>query len=480
MSLNFRIFSAYFVVLALAIYLLFNAFMSEIKPGYRQSTEEALVDMANLVAELITEDFIGNNQHSISPNIQDSIRRLGQRAYQADIFNTQKSYSKLRIYITDKQGIVRYDSSGKDIGADYSQWNDVYLTLRGQYGARSTKADPNDDLSSVMHVAAPIYHQQQIIGVVTVAKPNIAVQPFIDKVRAKLKNQGIWLIVISFVLALALAYGLTHSIRKLVNYANNVAQGKRLSPPKLAEKELSKLADAMENMRQQLEGKEYVEQYIHTLTHELKSPISAIKGASEIISADMQSADLTRFIQNIQSETNRINHLVNKLLELASLEKQQSLTQLSKINLNQLLDKVVESKQYALESKSISIQTTYSQPTEIQADKLLISQAVDNLLQNAIDFSPEQSRIKLRLSHINDKQISIQVEDQGSGIPHYALDKIFNRFYSLPRPATGQKSSGLGLCFVQQIAELHQGKFVINNTQNQGVSAKLILPTQQN
>ncbi|KMT66732.1 two-component system sensor histidine kinase CreC [Catenovulum maritimum] len=480
MSLNFRIFFAYFVVLALAIYLLFNAFMSEIKPGYRQSTEDALIDMANLVAELITDDFVANNKLRISPSIQASIARLENRAYQANIFNTQKTYSKLRIYVTDNQGIVRYDSTGVDLGADYSKWNDVYLTLLGRYGARSTKADPSDDLSSIMHVAAPIIIKDEIIGVVTVAKPNISVQPFIDKVRKKLKNQGIWLILSSFVITLALAYGLTHSIRKLAKYANEVAQGKRSSPPQLAEKELSRLAKAMENMRKQLAGKEYVENYVHTLTHELKSPISAIKGASELISADMSKEDLNHFVQNIQTETNRINNLVNKLLELAALEKQHKLTELTQIDLNQVVDQVVKSKIFILNTKSIELSVEYSPQPNMQADALLIAQAIDNLLQNAIDFSPEHSSIKIQLCSLSDSQIVVKVEDQGAGIPDYALDKVLSRFYSLPRPATGKKSSGLGLCFVEQIAELHKGSFVIKNKAPNGVCAQLTLARKLN
>lgn len=101
--------------------------------------------------------------------------------------NLKRAFGKLakkainhRIYITDKQGIVIADSWQQDVGKDYSQWNDVYLTLRGQYGARSTIEDPKDPLSTVMHVAAPIYHKGEIIGSVTVAKSNRSVQPFID------------------------------------------------------------------------------------------------------------------------------------------------------------------------------------------------------------------------------------------------------------------------------------------------------------
>ncbi len=74
--------------------------------------------------------------------------------------------------MTDARGIVVFDSDGRDVGKDYSRWNDVYLTLRGRYGARSTPSDPNDDTSSVMYVAAPMHDAQgRIIGVLTWPRP---------------------------------------------------------------------------------------------------------------------------------------------------------------------------------------------------------------------------------------------------------------------------------------------------------------------
>ena len=89
--------------------------------------------------------------------------------------------------MTDAKGIVLLDSSGVAVGQDYSRWNDVYLTLRGEYGARSTRSDPDDASSSVMYVAAPIRDNGKIIGVVTVAKPNSSLQPYVDRTERRLR-----------------------------------------------------------------------------------------------------------------------------------------------------------------------------------------------------------------------------------------------------------------------------------------------------
>src|SRR5690606_23422027 len=127
----------------------------------------------------------------------------------------------------------------------YSQWRDVYLTLRGEYGARSTMADPDDTLSTVMHVAAPIRDGGRIVGVLTVAKPNISVQPFIEISREKMTRISLLLVAASLLVGLFFAYWFTGSIRKLASYAQKVSRGERASLPKITESELAELGGAV-------------------------------------------------------------------------------------------------------------------------------------------------------------------------------------------------------------------------------------------
>lgn len=479
MSLNLRIFLANFSILGVATYLLLNVFISELRPGMRQTTEDTLVDTANLLAEVVSEEFQQGAFHQQSP-LQDhsfarSIDRFLARSYRAKIFSVDKESSQLRIYITDDQGRVIYDSTGKDLGADYSQWNDVYLTLRGQYGARSTKLDPTNEMSTVMHVAAPILKDGQIIGSLTVAKPNQTVQPFIDLAQLKIKTTSFWLIVISIVIGAVFSFGLTRSIRKLVDYADSIANGRKVPVPKVGEVELTKLADAIENMREQLEGKAYVENYVHALTHELKSPVSAIKGAAELLSPTMKDSDFERFQSNILDETDRIDVLINRLLALASLEKRGTLENTEPVFLPSLVEAVVESKRVALESKDVTVDFTVDAARDdagvVEGDEFLLSQVIDNLLQNALEFSPHQSVINIRIAILSDGSCRLQIIDQGPGIPDYALPRIFERFYSLNRPDTHKKSTGLGLCFVKEIVELHHGHVVLENGSGSGLGS---------
>ena len=482
MSLNLRIFFAYFLIVGVASYLLLNVFMSELRPGVRQSTEDTLVDMSNVLAELVADELISNQVGQ--QNFAASMDRFLSRSYRAKIFSVDKPTSAIRVYITDAQGIVRYDSDQKAVGQDYSQWNDVYLTLRGEYGARSTKLDPTDELSTVMHVAAPIRNGDEIVGVLTVAKPNHSVQPFIDLARDKMEQRGLWLIVLSLVMGSALSFWLTRSIRTLARYADKAATGERVTVPNVRESELAKLASSIDNMRRQLEGKEYVEKYVHALTHELKSPVSAIRGAAEIVQPNMPAEDLIRFMSNIENEAERIDELINRLLDLASVEKRESLDSVQSLDLISIVQSLVESKSILLKEKALSFELDLPSTALVQGDQFLLIQALDNLLQNAMDFSPQGGGIFVGIKRHeggvhgspNTDVFNVIIQDQGEGIPEYALDKIFDRFYSLARPFTQKKSSGLGLCFVKQIAELHHGQVTLKNQEEGGVKAILVLP----
>ncbi|MGR9072322.1 MAG: two-component system sensor histidine kinase CreC, partial [Gammaproteobacteria bacterium] len=166
MRFSFSIFLGFFLLTGFAAYLFFSTLMTELKPGFRQSTEESLVDVANLLAELAKEEFLEGD--IADGRFAASVKAFRERKLNAAIWSLEKRHPGLSVYITDADGIVVYDSAGENLGRDFSQWNDVYLTLRGGYGARSTLAEPGNKFSSVMHVAAPILAGGEIVGALTV------------------------------------------------------------------------------------------------------------------------------------------------------------------------------------------------------------------------------------------------------------------------------------------------------------------------
>jgi len=212
------------------------------------------------------------------------------------------------------------------------------------------------------------------------------------------------------------------------------------------------------------------------LTHELKSPLSAIRGAAELLhEPSMPPADRTRFVANIERETTRIQELVDRMMELAALESRRGLERTAPVALQPLLEERVASAQAAGALRRISVHLEATTPASVDGDALLLHRAVGNLLDNAIDFSPEGGRIDVGLAVVN-RRVDISVRDRGPGIPDYADDKVFEKFFSLARPHSQRKSTGLGLPFVREIAALHGGRITLRNADGGGAIAVLSLP----
>lgn len=474
MKIGLRILLGYFLIVGIAAWFVLNVFVEEVKPGVRATLEDTLVDTAQLLAELVTEDMK-------SGKLQNSVLVKGMQAYaernvDINISGISKESLDYRVYITDKRGIVLFDSEGKEIGKDYSRWRDVYLTLKGKYGARSTREDPNDDASSVMHVAAPIKDGNTIIGVLTVAKPIATIQPFIERSQQKIRRGSIPLLLGSLAIGIGFAFWLSHSLRQLQRYASLVEAGGKVVLPVLGNNEFGELGKALESMRNKLEGKQYVENLMHTLAHELKSPIAAIQGASELLNEDMPVDERRRFLANIGEQNQRQKQLIDKVLELIKVEKQQRLANVAPIDLRALFAQIETDFDTRLRAKSLRLEQQGVALAEITllGDALLLRQALGNLLDNAIAFAPIGSAIILGASKTQ-HLVSISIRDHGDGIPDYAMPRIFERFYSLPRPG-GTKSTGLGLPFVAEVAHLHGGGVTLENAAESGVLARLNLP----
>jgi len=472
MPLGVRIFLAYFLFVGLSGWFVLSTVMDEIRPGVRQSTEETLVDTAHLLAVLLREEV--RDGRLAQGQLPELLKAYGQRQPGAQIWGVAKNQVNHRIYVTDANGIVLLDSSGLAVGQDYSRWNDVYLTLRGRYGVRSTREDPNDPDSSVMYVAAPIIDGERILGVVSVAKPNRTLQPYIERSQRRLGWLGAGLIGLGLLVGGLLSWWLSGSLRRLTRYAQAVSDGQRAELPQVRGGELGQLAQAVERMRTELEGKAYVERYVHTLTHELKSPLAAIRGAAELLEAEMPEAQRQRFVANIGEEGERLQNLVERLLHLAQVEQRQGLEERVAVPLHAMIDELVQAQMARIEQRQVQVDNRVDAAQTLFGERFLLRQALSNLLDNALDFTPPGGLIRFTCED-DGESLQLRLFNQGPAIPDYAMARLTERFYSLARPATGRKSTGLGLNFVQEVAQLHGASLDIANVEG-GVEVRLSFP----
>lgn len=473
MRIGLRILLGTFVIVALAALLLTQVFIAQVKPGVRQSQEDTLVDMANVLAELASDDLLAGRINE--SRFAQRVRALRARDPGAAIWGFEKRASNYRIYVTDARGIVVFDSSGRDLGRDYSRWNDVHRTLRGEYGARSTAEDPNDPESTVMHVAAPIRDPAgAIIGVLTVAKPNRAIAPFLKRSQDIVRSWGLVLLAVALLVGVVAAAWLSRQLGALRRYAQAVTAGERAPLPHTAG-EFAELGKALETMRHKLEGKQYVERYVQELTHEMKSPLAAIRASAELLEQPLPPADQARFAASVRAQSERLAQMIERLLALAALEHRQRLESPQPVDVAALLESVATDCRPRLDMKQQQLGVHCEGSLRVSGDVFLLRQALTNLVENAADFAPPGSVIELDAGNDGDT-VLLRVCDRGPGVPDYARERVFERFYSLPRPDGGHRGSGLGLCFVAEVASLHGGVAALDNRPEGGACASLRLP----
>jgi len=340
--------------------------------------------------------------------------------------------------------------------------------------------DEEDDTSSVLHVAALIGPPDAPLGVLTVYKPQSDVLPIIRR-RVSEIWWGTGLVGGGILFCVAVVFIWQYRpISKLTEYARRIEQGKREPLPYLGlGREVNTLARGLESMRAALEGRQFAERYVQTLTHEMKSPLAAIRGAAELLNEDtttMPEADRRKFLENIRAETMRADRLMTRLLELSALEGKTKLDASETMDLAQVVKRAVDGAKAMAELAGVKLDFQLPpEPAMVSGDSFILRAAVTNLLENAIDFSPAGEVVAVSIE-TKDGTHRVIIEDRGEGIPDYAREKIFERFFSLRHLRTGRKGTGLGLTLVKEAAELHQGTVTMEERQGGGTRFVISIP----
>lgn len=220
--------------------------------------------------------------------------------------------------------------------------------------------------------------------------------------------------------------------------------------------------------------------FVANVSHELRTPITAIRGFVETLLDDgaKNSDDVTRFLKIIDRHTGRLNNIVDDLLTLSRLESdaEQLVIELTEGDLCRVLDKAVAACDQKLSKSQISVDI-HCPPglkAKINADKL--EQAIVNLLDNAIKYSETDSRISI-VAAAKEREITISVEDEGSGIEEKHLPRLFERFYRVDYARSREMGgTGLGLAIVKHIAIAHGGSVSVESIPGHGSTFHIHLP----
>jgi len=220
--------------------------------------------------------------------------------------------------------------------------------------------------------------------------------------------------------------------------------------------------------------------FVANVSHEIKTPLTAIKGFVETLqqgSVDTHE-EQEKFLGIIKKHADRLDAIVEDLLALARLEQKEEEGELETgpHALEEIIETAVQVVKRKSEEKKISIQTSYEPTLQIKVDAPLMEQAVVNLLDNAVKYSPEGGSVRVE-TEASDREVRIRVIDRGPGIPKKHQPRLFERFYRVDRARSRMLGgTGLGLAIVKHIAQAHNGNVSVESTSGKGSTFTITLP----
>ncbi|HEX2911959.1 MAG TPA: HAMP domain-containing sensor histidine kinase [Chloroflexia bacterium] len=286
----------------------------------------------------------------------------------------------------------------------------------------------------------------------------------------------------SLIVGLLLARQLSRPLVRLTRASQAVAQGdyeQRVTPA--GGYELTRLAEAFNQMTYNVaESQRMQRQLIANVSHELKTPLTSIQGFSHAMldGALIRQEEYARAAEIISTESDRMIRLVYSLLDLSKLESGQAALQRHEMDLAGTLDSCIESFLPRAEAQDVRLVKDFQSPLLVNGDSDRLRQVFNNLIDNALKYTPERGRITVK-GYNAGKNIIITLTDTGVGIPSVDLPHIFERFYQADksrRRDQTQEGTGLGLAIVKEIIQAHGGKIDAVSTEGMGTQFTVVLP----
>lgn len=453
MRIRTAIFVVYVAASAVGFAVLMRFMLAEVRPRYVTAVRQNLEETARLLARALEGKTVAQARATLA----------GTASFRARL-------------MTDA-GVVLADS--KEAEPEAGSWYEVEPRAVRRMGERIIDGGTQQTDTAVV-TTVPLRLTDSPAARLVLSRSFRGVDELIWAERRKLSLMALLIAAVMVVAGWWIAVRMTRPIERLTAYARGVRDGRPAKVPVSRAVEVAELAQAFEQMRDALEGRQHVERYTQALAHEVKAPLAAIRGAAELLGEEMPVEQREKFLGNIRREAARIQQSVDRLLELSSLEARKALRQTERIEATELAREAAQALRPACEAKGVTL-TLEGDPVrvpELNGERVLLREALVNLLQNALDFSPAGGAIGLRWAG-EAERVVFTVEDSGPGVPDYALPRVFERFYSLPRPGTARKSTGLGLALVREIAHLHGGEVALANRPEGGARAVLWVPAGQ-
>lgn len=479
-SIHWKVFVFHLAVLILPLAYISYKVRTSIETSYLHSTEEGMIDTAAAVSELYARLYgqFGADSEKVAAEFSRVYSNLNETyEIKARLFGFTRAEVDTRLLVYDPTGRVIFDTRGIATNQDFSSSTDVSQALKGKYGSRWELDKPHQRVN--IYSTLPVFVEGKTVGAVSVSKSTNRIRNFISRSLWSFVVPGLIALVLATAMAYALSAYITRIIWDLASRAERVAAGEsNVRLETWTRSELGTLARAVERMREKLEGKAYVEEMATNLSHELKTPLAAIRGSAELLEgpASNDPAARAKFLANIQSEVARLDRIVTELLKLSRIEAQPAGTDLAALDARPIANEIAEMYQGRAADLGLEFQTEIAEPPlPIRIPEMQLKQLLTNLLDNALQFTAAGRAVRFRARR-NDSAIEFEIRDEGSGIEPELLPKIFDRFFTTANPRTGNRGTGLGLAIAKSIATANGGRISVETQLGRGSVFAVVFP----
>ena len=479
-SIHWKVFVFHLAVLILPLAYISYKVRTSIETSYLHSTEEGMIDTAAAVSELYARLYgqFGSDSEKVAAELSGVYSNLNETyEIQARLFGFTRAEVDTRLLVYDPAGRVIFDTKGTATNQDFSKWTDVSRALKGEYGSRWELDKPHQRVN--IYSTLPVFVDGKIVGAVSVSKSTNRIRNFILRSLQSFLVPGLIALVLATAMAYALSAYITRIIWDLAWRAERVAAGERnVRLETWTRSELGTLARAVERMREKLEGKAYVEEMATNLSHELKTPLAAIRGSAELLEGPASDDPTARakFLANIQSEVARLDRIVTELLKLSRIEAQPAGGQIAAIDARSAAQEIAEMYRTRAADLALKFEAEIGETAlPIRIVELQLKQMLTNLLDNALQFTAAGRGVRFRAER-KDNVVEFEVRDEGLGIEAELLPKIFDRFFTTANPLTGNRGTGLGLAIAKSIANANCGRISVASELGRGSTFTVTFP----
>lgn len=314
-------------------------------------------------------------------------------------------------------------------------------------------------------------------------RPDISIGGlFQDELMQPLFRAGVFALIISFVLGWFIARWITRPLEKISISAEKIADGNYVTVPVEGPSEVQQLAQVINDMVTKVQDSMHSQQdFVANVSHEFKTPLTSIQGFAQALydEAITAKSERKKAANIILEESERLNHLVNDLLLLAKLDAGTMSIDKSRMDLNQLIRNTLEKFQFQINSSKIKLNADLNGELLVKIDGEKIGQVLNNLMDNAIKFSPSGAEILISTWKEKD-WVGFNISDSGPGISTDDQKRIFERFFQIDKSRKGGpgRGVGLGLSIAYQIIMAHGGKIKVESQLGSGSTFMVKLPLE--